>query len=236
MVGHITWIGQGGYILELDDLSVCIDPYLSDSVEEIEGLKRLVPAPFAPEDLDVGYILFTHDHLDHFDETSIRRTVNKNIRYIGPRSCISRLETMGVPSSDYTELNRFGEVTIGRYIIRATYAYHTDDSIGFLIQDGNQKKGGIYFTGDTEYSDELLKVKQYEPKILVCCINGKLGNMDYKKAAELAGKIGVEQFIPSHYGMFAENTEDPIKAESLLVNTGIRYFELDFMKKYKLDI
>jgi L-ascorbate 6-phosphate lactonase len=231
---YITWIGQAGYIIELDDVSFCIDPYLSDSVEQIEGFKRLVQAPVSAEQLNIDYMLFTHDHLDHFDEPTIIKTIHKHITYIGPESCVARLNQLG--AKKIIRLDRYNTIEVGNVGITATYAYHTDDSIGLLFRIKNKQGGGLYITGDTEYSEELLKVKKQQPAVLVVCINGKLGNMNVNEAAKLAVQIGVNQVIPCHYGMFAENTEDPKKLESSLKDSGIVFSELELMKKYKFNI
>ena len=68
---------------------------------------------------------------------------------------------------------------------------------------------------------------------MIVCINGKLGNMDYRSAARLAQEIGVKTAIPCHYGMFGENTEDPENFRSALSTTGVEYRELKFMRPEK---
>ena len=58
--------------------------------------------------------------------------------------------------------------------------------------------------------------------------------MDAKEAGKLAKKLGVKVAIPSHYGMFAENTENPEKLRKELVQSKVKYFELPFNKKVSL--
>ena len=45
--------------------------------------------------------------------------------------------------------------------------------------------------------------------VMFVCINGRLGNMDYREAAKLAKALPCRVVVPNHYGMFAENTVDP---------------------------
>lgn len=232
----VTWIGQGGYIIEFDHNILCIDPYLSDEVERIEGLKRLLPPPFQPEDLKVDYIIFTHDHLDHFDEPSIRRITDKNIKYIGPTSCAERLKGFLGDDKAVMTLNRNETLLLDSVKLHAVYTKHTEDSIGLVIQQSDRNSGGVYLTGDTEYCDRLHSVKKYEPELMIGCINGMLGNMSYVELASLGSEIGVKMIIPSHYGMFLENTEDPKKLERLIRNSDLLYFELDYNKKTQITL
>ena len=46
--------------------------------------------------------------------------------------------------------------------------------------------------------------------MLVACVNGRWGNMDHNEAAKVARQLNVALSIPTHYGMFAENTADPM--------------------------
>jgi L-ascorbate metabolism protein UlaG (beta-lactamase superfamily) len=50
--------------------------------------------------------------------------------------------------------------------------------------------------------------------VMFICINGKLGNMNADDAARLTGIIAPRVAIPTHYGMFESNTEDPCKFTS----------------------
>lgn len=231
----IIWLGQAGFIMAFAGFKVCVDPYLSDSVEAAEGMKRLLPPPLTPEELDADYLLFTHDHLDHFDQVSIRRLADRQITYYGPISCMKKLAECNIHTG--VLLERHGQVTIGgRITVNATYACHTEDSIGLLFQEKGKSSGGLYLTGDTEYSSELAEVKRFQPDVMIACINGKMGNMDYDSAAVLAREIGVRTAIPCHYGMFAENTQDPDKFKAALRRTDICCRELQVMKPLTMKL
>ena len=57
-------------------------------------------------------------------------------------------------------------------------------------------------------------LRHFSVDVLFICINGKLGNMNVEEAIRLTGEIGAKVGVPTHYGMFAENTEDPAKYTS----------------------
>ncbi len=231
----ITWLGQAGYLLKYNNMTICIDPYLSNSIEKIDGLRRLKQIPVYPENLIADYLIITHDHLDHFDEDTINKIVMDNMVFIGPTSCINHLAVLHKNCKAATVLNRGDSIRIGEVAIHAVFSEHTDDSIGIVIEICDNKKS-IYFTGDTEFNEELLKIKSYSPDLIIGCINGKWGNMNCYDLARLAAHLETKKVIPSHYGMFAENTEDPKKLERILKNYNIEFQELNYFEEIEVII
>ncbi len=228
----LKWIGQGGYLITLGSKTLCIDPYFSNSVFEVEGLNRLIPAPISPKDLEADMIITTHDHMDHFDEETLKYTNHDKILYAGPKSCMEHFKKIGIKEDKIIALDRNNKINLGETQITAVYADHTEDSIGVIVSYNNTN---IYFVGDSLFNEKLLEVKTFEIDIIVVCINGKLGNMNYMEAAKLSKELGVKIGIPTHYGMFAENTEDPKKYEEELNGSGVHYLELEFNKEYDVQ-
>lgn len=224
MALEIKWIGQGGYIFNLGDKILCVDPYLSNSMANNDEFGRLVPIPIQPEDLKADMIICTHDHIDHLDGATISNTNMDEILYGGPDSCIQHYKKIGIPDDNIVCINSGQTYELGEAKIHGVFAEHTEDSIGVVVEyDGVV----IYLVGDSLYHERLLEVKKLDPNILISCINGRLGNMNYKEAANLAIELGVEVAIPSHYGMVAENTEDPNKFFECLKGSSISGIELE---------
>jgi L-ascorbate 6-phosphate lactonase len=221
----ITWIGQGGFIFKFGDRTLCIDPYLSDSVKGLDGFARVMPIPVAPQNLSADIILCTHDHPDHLDDETIKYTDYQAMMYAGPVSCRQHFIKLGIPEDRLILLNRGDLIQLGDAQIYGVYAAHTPDSIGIIV-----KYAGItvYLVGDSRYVPKLVEAEQYDPDILLCCINGKLGNMNCEEAALLASRLAVKVACPCHYGMFIENTEDPLNFKKALSGSGIRYFKFEF--------
>lgn len=228
----LQWIGQGGYLLKSDKAAVCIDPYLSDCVEKASGKARLVEPPIQPEKLAVDVVICTHDHLDHLDVDAIPQMDKKKIRFAGPESCRKHLLALDVPENRLVRLDVGGTMQAGDFYITAVYAKHTEDSIGVVI-----KHEGItlYFPGDTLYDSKLAQVAQFHPDMMVICINGKLGNMNADEAVTLTNQIGPKVAVPSHYGMFADNTEDPAKYVQGMAKSKTVPFVMEFAKDYEIE-
>ena len=228
----IKWLGQGGYQFQLGDKELVVDPYLSDSVNEFDGLARLVPVPIQPEALMPDLIVCTHDHIDHLDQATLKHTDFLKNTYAGPENCLAQFRKMGIPEKNLRSLNRGESLTLGEATIHGVFAEHTADSIGLVIQ---YQGTTLYVVADSTYEAQLLEASQYNPDVLICCINGKWGNMNYTDAAKLAKKLGVKVAIPGHYGMFAQNTEDPAKFTAALAGSPIEAYELQFNQEYSVN-
>ena len=97
-------LGQTGLFIKTKNLKILIDPYLSNSVEEIDSsdLKRLIPIPYSPNELDkIDFVLITHNHLDHCDPKTIPQIFsnNPNVKFIGPSPVRKLLDKWGIPKN-----------------------------------------------------------------------------------------------------------------------------------------
>jgi L-ascorbate metabolism protein UlaG (beta-lactamase superfamily) len=208
-----TWLGQSGYLFEFNGQRLLIDPFFSDIVEEKEGFKRLMQPPISIEKLKPSAIFITHNHLDHFDPITLPEihTFYPAISIFGPESVMKKASEMGFNLSVMKQINKGESKDVGNFRITATAAYHSDPfSVGCLIEFGEKM---IYYSGDTILTesllDDILSLTNRKIDIVFIVINGRLGNMNVYEAIELTAKINPKLAIPMHYGMFAENTEDP---------------------------
>ena len=219
----IRWIGQSGYILNDGKTEICIDPYLSDVVNRIANRPRMVKAPLLPEELKSDVVICTHNHLDHIDIDAIPLIKKENILFLAPDDAKQTLLECGV--INYKAFNEGTAVNIGDFELKAVFADHTVPAIGVII-----KHNGItmYFSGDTEYSKKLEGLKEYNIDIMFICINGKLGNMNVGEAVQLTKIINPKVGVPTHYGMFESNTENPLKYTAKL-DCG---FVMEYNKEY----
>lgn len=216
----IKWLGQAGYELWDGRTRLMIDPYLSDSVRRAEGMRRLVAAPYSPQQFCCDGLFCTHDHADHLDYDFYKETDLRKIGFFaGPDSCILGFGNLGVRPEQIRKLNAGSRLVVGRFDIRAVYAKHTNDSIGLVVTfDGIM----LYFSGDSLYDEKVGNGVCCD--IIFVCINGKLGNMDYCEAAKLTCRTGAKIGIPAHYSMFAKNTENPQNYVRELCKLGIGSF------------
>lgn len=209
----IVWLGQGGYIFDYKGQRVVIDPFLSDVVYQKQGIARLQDTIYSAADLRADYVLITHDHLDHFDPITVAEIHHANPQTIilGPQSVITHANKLGIDPSILRLISMESSIHLGDFFVKVTPAKHSDPyAVGFIMQVNGMT---MYISGDTLWYDalpkEIRQVASSPIDFAFIVINGKLGNMNAKEAASLAGMLNVKCAIPMHYGMFAENTEDP---------------------------
>lgn len=208
----MTWLGQGGFLLESEGRRLVVDPYLSDALKA-RGLARLIPTPLSVEELRPEWVCFTHDHADHFDEQTVVSLAKRwpDCRYIGPGSVWRHYRGLHLRPEAFTVLNKGEEYRCEGLTIRAVPAWHTDpDAVGLVVHWGHRS---IYLSGDTEWSEELTGAVQKaaggKPDVVMICINGKWGNMTDIQAAQVVEQLSPRMVVPMHYGLFADNTIDP---------------------------
>lgn len=223
---RLRWIGQSGYILSDGRTEICIDPYLSDVVNRVANRPRMVEAAVLPQDLKSDIVICTHNHLDHIDIDAIPLMHKTDMLFLAPTDAKAQLTECGV--INYTEFNEGMSYTFGDFELTAVFADHSVPAVGVII-----KHSGItmYFSGDTEYNKKLETLSEYGIDIMFICINGKLGNMSVDEAVKLTEAINPKVGVPTHYGMFASNTEDPKKYTSGL-DCG---FEMEYNKEYDVS-
>ncbi len=227
---QITWLGQGGFIVETEGLRLLIDPYLSDIVEQKEGLTRLIQPPLTMEELKPDAFVCTHNHMDHFDPIAGPEILKAypTCPLVGPDSVRTKAVDCGADESRFTLLDEQTPWSMGKVTIVGTPADHSDkQAIGLLIKAEGK---AVYISGDTLYSDTLgEQVKAAagtDIDIALICINGRLGNMNLEEAVEVMKVIRPGKAIPMHYGLFAENTADPKPFVAACKAEGIDSIEL----------
>lgn len=208
----VIWLGQGGFLFEFDQVRVVVDPYLSNSLAK-RGIERLVEIPIAIKDLHPDYVLFTHDHADHFDKETVVELTKcyPNCEFIGPTSVAEHYERLGFNLAQFQTLNKAETYYGTTFSVNAVPAFHTDlYSVGFVFSYYEHQ---IYISGDTLLDNELIPLLKKEIKeglsLVMICINGKLGNMTDKEAIEIVKVFQPKTTVPMHYGMFESNTIDP---------------------------
>jgi L-ascorbate 6-phosphate lactonase len=183
----------------------------------------MVPPPLEPEEIECDLYMCTHNHGDHTDLKSIPRITKKNdIMFVGPRNVIKSLLKLGISREKICEVNVGDLLELESIKIRGTFCIPTDDTVldseGFLLQ--TEDGVTIYHTGDTGFHEFLFYLSKYPIDIMMVCINGGMGNMNIEEAVRLTRLLRPRVVIPNHYGMFAHNTDDPVRFRVRLAGTG----------------
>ena len=198
----IIWLGQAGLLFEKEGFQIMIDPYLSNSVEKVnpKNFRRVaVEERFFEVKPDV--MIFTHNHLDHYDPDTVKHFIckNSNMLVLAPKSVWGEVRKIG-GNNNYVLFNRHTSWTENGIRFTAVKEEHSDiTSIGVIMEDGAKK---YYITGDTLYNEEIFEDIPKGIYALFLPINGVGNNMNMTDAVRFAERINVEKTVPIHFGMF----------------------------------
>lgn len=227
----IQMLGQSGCRLTLSDTVIYVDPYLSNSVEELEdkSVVRQIPIPFKPAQVtDANWLLITHEHLDHCDPHTLPKIAkaSPSACFMGPYPVLEKLREWGI-ADDRLVLAEEKWVALSEKVkVRAVPAAHPEiirndkgqlAFVGYLLEYANKR---IYMAGDTFARAEIISALKKEGDVhtAVLPVNehnffkeqaGIVGNMSVREAFQLAEEIGAKQVVAVHWDMFAGNSVAP---------------------------
>ena len=215
----VTWIGQAGLLFDNGKIKIMIDPYLSDSVAKVAPKNfRRIPVDESLFETEPDIMVFTHDHLDHYDpETAPRFFAKcKPMTVLCPSSVWQKARACG-GEHNYVQFNRHTEWTESGFRFTAVTAEHSDVyAIGVVIEELDFKKT-YYITGDTLYNGEIFKELPESIDVVFLPVNGVGNNMNATDAERFAKRCGAKKVVPYHVGMFDELSSDIFKAENKTV-------------------
>ena len=203
---HLTWIGHGTVLLDLDGVRLLTDPVLRSRVWH---LRRQAPGVDATEYADVDTVLVSHLHFDHLDLPSLKR-LGRSVPLVVPRGGGSLLVRRGFRR--VVEVEPGEEVRIGALTILATHAEHNGPrlplgakapALGYVI--GGSRR--IYFAGDTDLFEGLAEIgRDLDVALLPIWGWGPSagpGHLDPRRAAEALRLLRPLLAVPIHWGSYA---------------------------------
>ena len=238
----VQMLGQSGCRLGFPGVTVYLDPYLSNSVQELDApdLARLKPIAYHPSSMfDADWVLITHDHIDHCDPYTLQdvATASPGCRFVGPPTVRSNLVKWDINPGRIACASEFWQHLGPDLRVCAVPAAHPTVErdaqgqmlcVGYILEYADRR---IYMAGDTCVTEELLStLKKFGPiHTAFLPVNehnffrgrrGIIGNMSVREAFQLATEIGVHQVVAVHWDMFEINSVDP--AEIRIVHERMR--------------
>lgn len=201
-----VWLGQAGLYMKCSNATIILDPYFSDSVKEHSdpSKKRRVPIDEHFLSVEPDFLMFTHNHLDHFDPqtASIYLSREKKMTVLAPSSVLPKARSFGGRHHNYVQMNRHTVWTEKGIRFESVKAEHSDEfAVGFIIEELSTGDK-YYITGDTLYNREILHDIPPDIHAIFLPINGAGNNMNMTDAAVLAKESGAKLAVPVHFGMF----------------------------------
>ncbi len=234
----VTYIGHATTLIKTNGIHLITDPVFSDRIN-LGLVKRRQPLGVHFEKLpDIDAILISHDHLDHFDKSTLRRS-QRDIPTITPYGLGNKISSLGF--TDVRELSWWESTVVKGIIITAVPAAHWGISArasGFVIEGIKT----IYFAGDTGLFDgmsdigrkfdiylALLPIGDYRPHIWFIPGGAKVMrnmHMAPNDIPEAIKMLRCKKVIPIHWGTF-KISGTPLEEPPERMNSIIRKYHLN---------
>jgi L-ascorbate metabolism protein UlaG (beta-lactamase superfamily) len=226
----VTWLSQAGLLFENDKIKILVDPYLSDSIGEVEPKKkRRMPIDESLFDLKPDVILITHDHRDHLDLATLDHYLkgDGSVTVMSGECAFKKLLAYG-GDHNYVLLAPHSVWSQQGVTFYSVHAEHSDrTAVGFIIDDGEET---FYVSGDTLYNydviDDVLDLVEDGVDYAFLPINGRGNNMNAKDAADFAYEIDAKHAIPTHYGLIDEIDPRDFDFDDRVILTPYEPYEL----------
>jgi L-ascorbate metabolism protein UlaG (beta-lactamase superfamily)/glycosyltransferase involved in cell wall biosynthesis len=227
----VQMLGQSGCRFDFHGQTVYFDPYLSNSVQELESpdLERLLDIPYTPETVtDADWVLISHAHIDHCDPHTLPKLAQASpqARFIGPAPVLKCLADWGVDTGRLILAPEAWMDLASDLRLRAVPAAHPEilrdfdgnlACVGYLL---NYESRRIYLAGDTSARQEIIETIIANGPIHTAFLpvnehnffrgrHGIIGNMSVREALQFAWEIGARQVVPVHWDMFERNAVAP---------------------------
>lgn len=230
----ILWLGHASFYIRLNGVGILTDPVFGDP----PIVKRFVEVPSPLEQIrNVDYVLLSHDHRDHMDETTLRAIAEKfpsAIFLAGLRS-EDVLNEWKTPGNTVNTAGWFQEFALPDERVRIFFLPVRHWSRRGLLDTNWRLWGGyvlqtdattIYFGGDSGYGRHYGEAGELFPKIdyLLAGIGAyeprwfmEPNHNNPSDVMKAFVDSGARYLVPMHYGTFDLSDEPPSEPLRLLL-------------------
>lgn len=214
---RLTWLGHASWLVQLDGVSLVIDPVLRDALPGF--IRRNVPAAIPPDRLPrIDASLVSHNHYDHLELPTLRQIGARVLSGMGAGAIFQ-----GAPPC--TELEWWQTEAVGSVKVTFVPSQHwsrrgvadTNQALwgGFVIEGS---AATLYHSGDTAYFEgfkligqrfpgidgAMLPIGAYDPRWFM-----RAQHMDPEDATQAFVDLKARTFLAMHWGTF-KLTDEPL--------------------------
>lgn len=215
---RLTWLGHASWLVQLDGLSLLIDPVLRDAINVV--IHRNVP-PGVPIDKlpPIAASLVSHNHYDHLDLPTLTDVGAPIVTGLG-HAPVFRGGKLAVTELDWWQSTRVGPVTV-YYVPSQHWSRRGLNDANEMLWGGFVVEGSsarVYHSGDTAWFDgfaeigrrfprldaALLPIGAYDPEWFM-----SRQHMNPEEAVRAFEALGAKEFLAMHWGTF-KLTDEPL--------------------------
>jgi L-ascorbate metabolism protein UlaG (beta-lactamase superfamily) len=213
---RLTWLGHASWLVQLDGLSLLIDPIFGRRISYV--VPRVAPVPLAPKDLPrIDATLVTHGHYDHYDRPSVLAARARVVLGSGlaPELKLPRTELSWWQSASLSETVRVTFVPSQHWHRRTLFDTNHALWGGFVVEGSASR---VYHAGDTAYfggfaeigrrhpglDAALLPIGAYDPAWFM-----EKQHMNPEQAVQAYADLGALRFFAMHWGTY-KLTDEPL--------------------------
>src|SRR6218665_4011302 len=215
---RLTWLGHASWLVQLDGVSLLIDPVLSDALPGF--IRRNVPPGVPLGQLPpITATLVSHNHFDHLDLPRVRQVGAPVVGGLGLTRYFQRTRL------SVTELDWWGSTQVGPVTVHFVPSQHwsrrglkdVNETLwgGFVVEGSSAR---VYHSGDTAYFDgfheigrrfpeldaALLPIGAYDPEWFM-----SKQHMNPEQAVPAYHHLKARHFLAMHWGTF-KLTDEPL--------------------------
>ncbi|HOK05139.1 MAG TPA: MBL fold metallo-hydrolase [Victivallales bacterium] len=224
----IHWFEQNSFAIKgKSGKIILIDPFFPESRPSEVYVYQT--SPVNPKDLQVDFVLFTHDHLDHTHVETVKNifATSKFAKFAGPPESINRITSKAnIPAENCITITPNSKIEYLDVKIYSFYSKPPDGDkkanipppdtthLGYVIKIDEKT---LYFTGDcirtlADHDEILTAIKKLKPQIGFVVTHPTEGEFPFfEDTVKLAEKLNLETIVPAHYSCFAKRNYDPLK-------------------------
>jgi L-ascorbate metabolism protein UlaG (beta-lactamase superfamily) len=214
---RLTWLGHASWLVQLDGLSLLIDPIFGERISYV--VKRNGRAPLKVADLPrIDATLITHGHYDHYDKPSVLAAGARVLlgKGLAANLKLPRTELGWWDAERLSDTVRVSFVPSQHWSRRGPFDANKALWGGFVLEGS---KSRIYHAGDTAYfagfseigarypgiDSALLPIGAYDPSWFM-----EKQHMNPEQAAQAFTDLGARDFFAMHWGTF-KLTDEPLQ-------------------------
>jgi L-ascorbate metabolism protein UlaG (beta-lactamase superfamily) len=231
---RITWLGHASFLVQLDGVTLLIDPVLGEKVAGF--IRRNVPPGIPIDELPhIDAALVSHNHYDHLDLPTLKQVGAPVVAGLGLARFFAR-EKLLCAELGWWRSTKVGGVTVtfvpSKHFSRRGLGDQNRTLWGGFVIQGSSAT--LYHSGDTAYFDGFAEIGRRFPGIDAAML--PIGaydpawfmervHLNPEQSLQAFLDLGARTFVAMHWGTFKQTDEPldepPVRLEAERARRGL---------------